>query len=389
MRRNLKTLVVRYQQQGLRSFVGVLVVIAVAGIGVYVLVISHAASPYGSQEAANGSVTAPATIKTDATASGGKSVTFNAPAAKDVDVYAFTSASNPASVISQLKSSPYQPAGIAWIVGWSDIEPNAAGNNQWSWSEIDNALAAASSSGYKSILIIEPGEHEPGWLTSGPNAVPTIQVNSDGPYDKGNSYTIANPVTSQYLTQLQSLITALGQRYDGNSEIAMVQSTGLGLQGEMELGESQCVWPTTDGITATTLLSGWEQAVDDWRSAFPRTPTGLAIDNVPCSTDTIVPNLMEYLKKYGGMQWFQQNGLTSKEYGATTGYPAVLSGASMYTTVGWQMYGYGSANGNLMQAFEEARATNSSFVEVYLSDILNSANVGDLNYLTCGSASGC
>jgi hypothetical protein len=59
-----------------KTVVGLIVVTCVAAAGTYVLVISHAASPYASQQAASGTVSMPASITSDPTASGGKSVVF-------------------------------------------------------------------------------------------------------------------------------------------------------------------------------------------------------------------------------------------------------------------------------------------------------------------------
>jgi beta-mannanase len=57
-------------------FLGIIVVLLVAIIGVTLLLIGHAASPYASQNAANGTVASPAVTKNDSTASNGKSVLF-------------------------------------------------------------------------------------------------------------------------------------------------------------------------------------------------------------------------------------------------------------------------------------------------------------------------
>jgi len=65
----------------MKKLMAVIVPIAIAIVGVHLLTASHAstASPYGSAVASSGTIVSPATVKTDSTAIGGKSLLFGAP----------------------------------------------------------------------------------------------------------------------------------------------------------------------------------------------------------------------------------------------------------------------------------------------------------------------
>src|ERR1035438_6709347 len=58
-----------------------------------------------------------------------------------IGVYAFTAGlqyvDNPSTVISDLKSSRFQPEGIDWVVGWRVIEPS---QGRYDWTTLDKDL---------------------------------------------------------------------------------------------------------------------------------------------------------------------------------------------------------------------------------------------------------
>jgi hypothetical protein len=61
----------------LQRIIPIIIVVAIAVLGVHLLSLTHAATPSVAVEAESGTLSGGATINTDATASGGESVLFN------------------------------------------------------------------------------------------------------------------------------------------------------------------------------------------------------------------------------------------------------------------------------------------------------------------------
>jgi hypothetical protein len=55
--------------------------------------------------------------------------------------------------------------------------------------------------------------------------------------------------------------------------------------------------------------------------------------------------------------------------------------ASGLATTGWQMFGHGTENGDLETAFEIGVASHARCFQVYLADIIDSAQTAALEYL--------
>jgi Beta-galactosidase len=301
--------------------------------------------------------------------------------ARTVAVYAFTAGvqnvENPTQVIARLKASAFQPDGIDWVVGWRVIEPTAG---KYDWSIIDRDLAAATAAGYRSFIEIIPGEDDPAWALS---ECPTVNLTLQ---NTGKQVTMCVPTSPQFLSLWMQLISAFGQRYDGHAGLTMVQATGCGVQGEMQLPNHNPAFWAQYGVTTQTLLAAWEQVIDAWRAALPRTPSSLAIEEPlgAGNSDVLDPLLAYVHEHFGSKVWLQQNGLRQGTRTTPGSYGGDLAAASSWTTVGWQMFGAGSANGDLATAVEDGLAVHPGFYEVYLNDVVDSAVAPALSKLKSG-----
>jgi hypothetical protein len=303
------------------------------------------------------------------------------PAAHKVAIYAFTAGmqnvENPTRVIARLKASSFQPDGIDWVIGWKLLEPSA-GN--FDWSIIDNALQAAAGAGYRSIIEIIPGESTPTWALS---QCPTVNLTLQ---NTGKQVTMCVPTSPQFLTLWTQMISAFGHRYDGHPGLTMVQATGCGVQGEMQLPNHDPSFWAQYGVTSQTLLAAWEQVINAWRAALPHTPSSLAIEEpLGAGNSNVLTPLLTYVHEhFGSKVWLQQNGLREGTRTTPGSYGGDLATASSWTTVGWQMFGAGAANGDLATALAQGLAVHPGFYEVYLNDVVDATVAPPLTQVRAG-----
>jgi hypothetical protein len=294
-------------------------------------------------------------------------------------IYVYANANS--ATVAQVANGPFPDVqGFDWVVGWNDIE-NAKG--VWTFSTLTSAISAAAAMGEGSQIAVIVGEKEPAWVTA---ACPDIVVENAS----GDDETIANPIKTCYQNLLATMIAKVGTEYAGNTNVVSIQATGLGLQGEMQLGTlvSAGTWATY-GITPTTLLNGWETTLTDWRTATPNIPNSIAIEEPLGSSLPMLQSLLSWIQTTdGGWVTVQQNGLkdTTQEgtcpptSGAYT-YWCDIKLATAWTVGGWQMNGSGSANGVLENAFKIGLAANATYFQVYTADITASSQTAALDYL--------
>lgn len=100
----------------------VAVVVAVSIGGLVLLRISHAATPFVSAEPETGSVTSPAAVVGDGSASGGKAVQFGAPAPGGQGIIVGVNPGNSTTadtIASYTQLAGKQPKVVMWFEGWS------------------------------------------------------------------------------------------------------------------------------------------------------------------------------------------------------------------------------------------------------------------------------
>jgi hypothetical protein len=84
---------------------------------------------------------------------------------------------------------------------------------------------------------------------------------------------------------------------------------------------------------------------------------------------------------YGAAVLVQQNGLKATTGTETGSLWADVKAATGWTTGGWQMYGFGSQNGDLKPAFHIGVAARAAFVQVYVEDVVNPSDAAAIRYL--------
>lgn len=298
-----------------------------------------------------------------------------------IGVYAFTAGTkyvdNPAQVITDLKAARFQPEGIDWVIGWRFLEPS---QGHYDWSILDNDLAAATAAGYRSFIEVIPGEDDPAWAVA---QCPTVSVT----LASGRAVTMCVPTSPRFLAMWTQMITAFGEHFSGKAGLTMVQATGCGVQGEMQLPNHNSAFWAGYGVTSDTLLHAWEQVVSAWRTALPHIPSALAIEEpLGAGNSEVLQPLISYVREhFGTAVWLQQNGLRQGTKTTPGSYGGDLADASRWTTVGWQMYGAGSRNGDLAQAVSGGLAAHPRYYEIYLSDILDVATAPVLGQLKAGA----
>jgi hypothetical protein len=298
-----------------------------------------------------------------------------------IGVYAFTAGTqyvdDPAQVITKLKAARFQPEGVDWVIGWRFIEPS---QGQYDWTTLDNDLAAATGAGYRSFIEIIPGEDDPAWAVA---ACPTVTVTLA---TSGRTATMCVPTSAQFLALWTQMIAAFGQHFAGRAGLTMVQATGCGVQGEMQLPNHNAAFWAGYGVNSTTLLHAWEEVLSAWRKALPDIPSALAIEEpLGAGNSNVLKPLLAYAQQhFGAMMWVQQNGLRQGTKTDPGSYGGDLADASQWTTVGWQMYGAGTRNGDLALAVGGGLAAHPKYYEIYLSDILDPATAPTLGQLKAG-----
>jgi hypothetical protein len=291
----------------------------------------------------------------------------SAASSRNLAIYAFTAGGhvvNAQATVDSLVHSSFIPKGIEWVVAWDLLRPTPGAYN---WSLIDNALGAAAHAGLESQLAVVVGEFEPTWVV---DACPQVIC----PFPSG-AKAMAVPVSSEYLGLLTALIHDLGVRYGGDSRLVSVQASGLGGQGEMYLWPDKASFWETHGVTSATLLPAWQTVISGWHSAFPHTPISISIEEPLEPNGGVLEPLLAWMKaEYGSRQWLQNNGLNPTT-STDRGYGVDLVAASLYTTVGWQMYGVSASPSVLEQSLQAGLGAHPRFLQIYLEDLLRPANL--------------
>jgi hypothetical protein len=285
----------------------------------------------------------------------------------------FVFASPSTKTVSQIAASSFPGVqGYDWHVGWRELEPS---RGVFNFKSEDAAIAAAAAAGKSSQVAVISGEYEPAWVTA---ACPDMKVVTS----KGEA-TIAIPVTSCFAALLGEMIAAVGAHYNTNADVVSIQSDGLGVQGEMTMGNRlESGTYAGFGITPTTLLAGWKNAITEWRTAAPRVPSTLAISEPLGPHLPMLASLLAWVHTtYGAAVFVQQNGLKATTGTDTGSLWADVKAATGWTTGGWQMYGFGSQNGDLKSAFHIGVAARATFVQVYVEDVVNPSDASAMRYL--------
>lgn len=288
-------------------------------------------------------------------------------------------------------------AGISWRYRWSDIEPSPG---VYDWTPIDNSINAARAVHLPVILHVIAGIYSPSWVLAQSRtvSVPNVYFPNTGPYP--TVATVPVPWDPTYLTDWESFSRAFAARYDGNSEIYLVDLSGGGDIGDMYLPADMTAWRAA-GYSDAALVSAWQQIITTYAQAFTKTPIGLSIaesfscnsvsdgfTNPTCTagwkSDVLQPLAAWIAATYPGHIWMQNNGLKPKYSSGIFLTRQILRADCQSTTVGYQMGGAMNSPTALYDSFAVARQDQVGYVEVYPDDLSNASDAAALNFLRQG-----
>jgi hypothetical protein len=301
----------------------------------------------------------------------------SAAVSKPSGIFVFDAAGNATTAVKEVLagSLPRQDVrGFDWTFSWSTLEPSPGA---YQWNVLDNALAAATGAGFTSQLTVLPGTQAPPWVIA---ACPDVSVTL---LHTQKVVTIAVPTTTCFLNDWTTFIAALGSHLARATGVTSVQASGLGDQGEMTLSPTTTGTWADVGVTSTSLLAGWKQVLTAWRTSLPASiPSALAIEEpLGIGVSNVLGTLIPWVHShFSSKVWIQQNALraTTSE---TSGYWPILRKASTWTNTGWQMFGYGTENGDLETAFKIGLASHARYFQIYLADVVDPTKTVALEYL--------
>jgi hypothetical protein len=302
---------------------------------------------------------------------------------KPSGIFVFDAAGNAGTAVSEVVTGPLprqDVRGFDWTVSWSTLEPTDPSSPTWGgyqWTVLDNAVAAAAGAGFTSQITVLPGTQAPQWVIT---ACPDVSITL---LHTQKVVTIAVPTSTCFLNDWTTFIAALGAHLASATGITSVQASGLGDQGEMTLSPTTSGTWADVGVTTASLLAGWKQVLTAWHTSLPASiPSALAIEEpLGIGVSNVLATLIPWVHShFSSKVWIQQNALrdTTSE---TSGYWPILRKASTWTNTGWQMFGYGTENGDLESAFKIGLASHARYFQVYLADILDPTKTAALEYL--------
>jgi hypothetical protein len=196
--------------------------------------------------------------------------------------------------------------GVVLVIGWNYTEP-AMG--QYKWDTLDYWMSTAIASAKKVDLVVDAGIFTPSWLfqpaPTGAGAIPlTFKISPhEGKTAICQSETIAPPWDSAFLTQWDSMLTALAAhlRSVGTYKaVTLLRLTGINrstdeLRLPAETNQStglDCVsdavsiWQQA-GYRPSLLLHAWDEITDSFKKSFPDKSFSVAI--IPPSLSPFPP----------------------------------------------------------------------------------------------------
>jgi len=332
---------------------GILVILAIAGIGLVLIFRSGAEGPYVESEAESGVLNGP-TIKYDTNTSNNNYVQFgsgiNLPSSYK-GIFQFTG--------TPQYTNPDIKGGVL-IIPWATVEPE---QNVFDWSTVNSQIAPWVAAGKKVAIRIQANELDdsdtPSWVFSG--GVPQIN-----PYS-----TVEAPIfwNSTYLSDLQNLAKNFGAEYDGDNDVAWVQAT-IGVYSETKVdtdnsSAAQSVWDA-NGYTDPLWFSTVKTMAGYYQQYFTKTPLVVSIDKsfIDGNAGLDANSMVDWLTSVG--IWPQDDGLRQ---------------TTTYTDTNWfnhphiseQYLATDQTGDSLLGDFQAGMAANPTYMLIYGSDI-NTAN---------------
>ena len=189
-------------------------------------------------------------------------------------------------------------AGGNPLILWSELEPQ---QGVYDWTALDQAIAAAQSSGRQVVPRIYTnvdffGKATPDWFFALPGA--SFYYSSQAAQAQGIKEPV--PWDPAFKQQFGAFLAALGARYDGNPAIAFFQTNaGGGLYGELIMSVSGMMPP---GYTPQLQVDTSAWWLDQWLAAFPNTHLSYMINELGYGVGEV---MADYAAKLG--VYLQQN----------------------------------------------------------------------------------
>ncbi|MDO8413406.1 MAG: beta-galactosidase [Gallionellaceae bacterium] len=186
--------------------------------------------------------------------------------------------------------------GIAVRIAWKILEP---AQDNYNWTIIDSAVAAASVTGKKVTLHIFPtGTGTPSWLYSSQPAASSYTYTSPA---TGASVTDPVPWDNVYLTQWSNLIAAIADHLTTSGMMTYIQAISV-TAPVLEMSIVGC----SDGrltpalaYSRTDYLAAWQTTISAVQQAFPASNKFLPVpvDSI-CKADFDGPAFYKELLDY-------------------------------------------------------------------------------------------
>jgi hypothetical protein len=289
--------------------------------------------------------------------------------------------------------------GVSLRQTWAEVEPS---DGVYNFSYLDAQIQAAQAAGKLVAISISAGEGTPSWLfNEGSHAFTTVD-----PAAGCQPVEIPTPWDPIFLSKWSTFISALGAHYAA-TPIGRVQVTGINMRSaEITLPAntggvvSGC---TTDndvqnwqnaGYTGALVKNAWLEIVGDFATAFPNSkivpsilPTSFPPIDDAGHLDPAWANLQTQLVQSAAAQYPNQLGLQNNALSDFFIMPFVTSFSNSMNT-GHQLLWFATndascrldqgvkpcnAHTDLLNAVNSGLQGGADYLEIYQTDILNSA----------------
>jgi regulation of enolase protein 1 (concanavalin A-like superfamily) len=235
-------------------------------------------------------------------------------------------------------------AGGNYLVSWASLEPQ---RGVYAWSSVDQALGRARAAGKTLALRVYTNwsgqkQGSPPWFFETPGAEYYYPTNGA----RSKDYKSPVPWDSVFQDRFGEFLQALGQRYNGNPAIEFIQITGIGVYGEVYLGDLKPSDVSNDKQRDAAVY--W---VNAWRDAFPTTNLALMVNGLGYNIGETAANRAVSLGYY----------LQSNNHANTSATRAILSDHDQETKIIIEAEDGGCPSATMSTGFDDQMSETFSF----------------------------
>ena len=161
------------------------------------------------------------------------------------------------------------PSSVMYVrYYWASFEPKPG---EYDWKLLDKAIEDAAAAGQTVAFRVmtagtgRPEDWSPAWLKELGARTREYRV-------YGATHWTPDFNDTVFLQRHEAFIEALGRRYNGRPEVALVDIGSIGLWGEWHMSQTDVPMPTEENAV---------RIVEAYRKAFPDTPLAMQLDHVP------------------------------------------------------------------------------------------------------------